>query len=391
MRRLAIRMAGVLLLLCAPVRADAHDPSSYGGLFRSRNLGATWLNADVGLFVNAALTAAPDPRDQNHLLLGTDAGLVSSLNGGRSWTPEARDLVVGSVFAIAFSPDGEDALCAAPSGVFRYRDGRWTMAEAPAGASPARAIVFGSRPGRVYLLGDHQLFASDDGGRSFRALPDQPLDGGAMTALAVATRPSETVLVVDTGRLMTSEDGGVQWRERRVGPATAPVDTAVLDPASPRRVWAASGDRIFVSDDLGREWQAVGRELPEPGTNVRGIAADPAGSAIVLTTHRGMYRSEDGGADWRLKEGNLPIHLEAGPMVRDAGDPNILYAVYSLVPYPDVWRTALEGSNLLSRAEPLSLAGGLAFILLLIVGGGLLVVRLDQRRSARSAARISPR
>jgi hypothetical protein len=382
-------MAGVLLILCAPVCATAHDPSSYGGLFRSRNLGATWLNADVGLFVNAALTVAPDPRDDNHLLLGTDSGLASSLNGGRSWTPESRDVISGPVFAIAFSPSGEDALCAATSGVYRYHDGLWTVAETPPGAAPARAIAFGARPGRVYLLGDHQLFASDDGGRGFRALPGQPSDGSTTTALAVATRSNETLLVVDAGRLMASDDGGTRWHERRIGDKGAPVDTAVLDPASPTRLWAASADQIFVSDDLGLGWRAAGRELPEPGTSVRGIAADATASTIVVTTHRGMYRSEDGGANWRLKEGNLPIHLEAGPMARDAGDPNILYAVYSLVPYPEVWRTALEGSNLLARTDPLSLAGGLAFILLLIVGGGLLVVRLDRRRSAHTATRAA--
>src|SRR4051794_24226189 len=97
--------------------ADAHDPSSYGGLFRSRNLGATWLNADVGLFLNAAVTLAVDPRDPAHLLLGTDIGLLGSRSGGRSWAPEAPGLIVGAVFAIAFAPEGERAICAAPSGV----------------------------------------------------------------------------------------------------------------------------------------------------------------------------------------------------------------------------------------------------------------------------------
>jgi len=43
--------------------ASAHDASSYGGVFRSRDLGAAWLNADVGLFLNAALVIAVDPRD----------------------------------------------------------------------------------------------------------------------------------------------------------------------------------------------------------------------------------------------------------------------------------------------------------------------------------------
>ena len=103
---------------------------------------------------------------------------------------------------------------------------------------------------------------------------------------------------------------------------------------------------------------------------MRGIAADPTATTLVVTTARGMYRSVDGGSTWTLKEGNLPVHLEAGPLVRDPSDARTLYAVYSLMPYAEVWRTALEGGNLLARVDPVSLAGGLAFVLLLMIGGG---------------------
>ena len=118
---------------------------------------------------------------------------------------------------------------------------------------------------------------------------------------------------------------------------------------------------------------------------MRGIAADASATTLVATTARGMYRSPDGGATWALKEANLPIHLEAGPLVRDPGDAATLYAVYSLMPYAEVWRTALEGSNLLARADPVSLAGGVAFLLLLLIAGGLLVRWLARRRRRRSA------
>jgi hypothetical protein len=94
-----------------------------------------------------------------------------------------------------------------------------------------------------------------------------------------------------------------------------------------------------------------------------------------------MYRSIDSGATWALKEGNLPIHLEAGPLVRDPRDPGTLYAVYSLMPYAEVWRAALEGSNLLARADPVSLAGATAFLLLLVIAGGLLVRWLARQRA----------
>ena len=54
------------------------------------------------------------------------------------------------------------------------------------------------------------------------------------------------------------------------------------------------------------------------------------------------------------------------------------------MPFAEVWRTALEGGNLLARVDPVSLAGGLAFLLLMMIGGGLLARRLAAARGARS-------
>ncbi len=180
MRRLTLWLACVLSLLAGS--ASAHDASSYGGVFRSRDLGAAWLNADVGLFLNAALVIAVDPRDSSHLLVGTDLGILSSHNGGRSWVPEARDVIIGAVFALAFSPDGELALCAAASGVFRRDQDGWLRAEAPESAIPARALIAGPANDRFYLLGQSGLFASKDGGRTYAVVPGLP-QMSEMTAL----------------------------------------------------------------------------------------------------------------------------------------------------------------------------------------------------------------
>jgi len=388
--RAAVRaLALAMLTLSVAPTAHAHDASTYGGLFRSRNLGGTWLYADVGLFLNAALTVAVDPRDPNHLLMGTDIGLYRSNNGGRSWSPEAQGLISGAVFAIAFSPDGGNVICTAPTGVFRFRDGQWTRAIAPDGAAPGREIAFGAAPDRIYLLGKKELFISEDGGQSYRRLRDGAAADAPISALAVATQPRELLLVVIGGKLMASEDGGNQWQERAIGSGGEPVDTVVLDPALPNRTWAASADRIFISDDLGGRWRAVGRSLPEAATNVRGIAADETATTLVVTTHRGMYRSDDGGQSWILKENNLPAHLEAGPLVRDQREAQTLYAVYSLLPYPEVWRSALEGGNLLSRLDPVGLGGGIAFMVLLIIGGVLLVGWLERQRSGGASDRRS--
>jgi photosystem II stability/assembly factor-like uncharacterized protein len=378
-----------MMALSVMSSARAHDAGAYGGLFRSLNLGGTWLNADVGLFLNAALTVAVDPRDPNHLLMGTDIGLLSSSNGGRSWAPEAQGLTQGAVFAIAFSPDGGEVICGAPTGIFRLAHGYWTRAVAPDGAAPARAIVFGSAPDRIYLLGDRSLFISEDSGQSYRRSRDGPGDADRITALAVAAQPGELLFAVIDGQIMASTDGDKEWRRRSLGLGGYPVDTVLFDRVLPERLWAATTDRVFISDDLGLRWRPMGRPLPEPGTNVRGIAADETASTLVVTTDRGLFRSTNGAASWEIKENNLPAHLEAGPLVRDPHQAQTLYAGYSLLPYPEVWRAARDGINLISRLALVSLAGGFAFITLLMVGGALLVGWLQRRRSGTAPGRGS--
>jgi photosystem II stability/assembly factor-like uncharacterized protein len=388
-----LRTANLLLVLflaplLAAAQAAAHDASAFGGVFRSRSMGAAWLNADVGLYLSAALIVAVDPRDPNHLLIGSDGGLLASINGGRSWVQEAPTLISGAVFAVAFSPDGTTVLCAAPGGIYRKSAGSWHQADAPGGATPGRGILFGSAPGHVYLLGRDRLFSSDDGGARFERVANDMADGERIDSLTILRRPSEALFAIAQGRLMVSTNGGQRWRQRPIAGLVEPIETVIADPAVAGRVWIAVADHLQLSNDGGRTWQAIGASLPEMHTVVRGIAADPGASTLVVTTHRGTYRSTDAGMHWMLEEGNLPVHLEAGPLARDPADPSILYVVYSLVPYPEVWRSALEGSNLLARTDPISLIGGMAFLLLLLLGSLLLVAWLVRwRREHPGAAR----
>jgi photosystem II stability/assembly factor-like uncharacterized protein len=369
------------LLVCEATYA--HDPSAYGGLFRTRNWGENWLNADVGLFLGAAVSLAIDPTDPNHLLLGTDAGLLVSRNGGRQWERAEPDRLFGAVFAVAFLQDGKHAICATPGGVFRYDGLRWNAAAAPRESAPARAIRPGAAPARLYLIGRREPFVSEDAGTTWQRIAHDLPGDAEFTELAVAQQPREVLYAVVDGVLMASEDQGLRWRALRTGAEGQRVEGLSLDPAGAGRLWIAAGDHIYRSDDAGATWSRIGNALPEAGTSVRGVAADPDARSLIVATHRGLYRSADGGATWRFLEDNLPVHLEARPLVSDPAAAGTVYAGFALMPYAELWRTALEGGNLLSRVDPISLAGGLAFLLLIILLG-VLGARALLRRSARS-------
>src|SRR5437867_5846429 len=118
---LLVVLAFAVLVALGHGASLAHDASAWGGLFRTRDAGATWLALNPASFVSGALAVAVSPIDPHHLLLATDTGLSRSRNGGRDWILEARDVLVGPAFAVAFDLDGERALAAGTTGLFRGR------------------------------------------------------------------------------------------------------------------------------------------------------------------------------------------------------------------------------------------------------------------------------
>ena len=373
----------LILLLAASfaLPANAHDPSAWGGLFRSRDFGANWFPADAGLFIGGALGVAIHPQDPAQLLYGTDARLLRSTNGGRDWVTEAAATMPGAVFAVAFDADGKGALASSGTRIFYADDGAvWQDALAPGGAAPARAFVRSpTATNRVYLAGARGLFLSDDRGRSWSRAGEGVLPETTVSTLVVAPGPPENVYAVIDGNIWVSSDGARVWQMRATGLPAGHVDTLAADVQKTGRLWNVAAAQVFVSDEAGATWTAYGRPLPEPGTSVRGLAVSEDGKILVLSTHRGVLRSTDSGQNWVQVESTLPVHLESGLLLRDPHDAATLYAGFSLSPYGEMWRRAEQGGSLLAQLDPVSLAGGLAFLVLLVVIG-ILVTRWLLRR-----------
>ena len=382
-RRRGRTALGLLVgLTLAPCSVGAHDPSAWGGLFRTRDAGATWLALSSGSFVSGAVALTVSPVDPTQLLLATDSGVLSSRNAGRDWTVEAA-VLVGAAFAVVYDWDGARALASGAQAIFR-RDGEgWRAIRAPAGAAPARALTRGAVPGRVYLAGWTGLHRSDDWGTSWvdvsAGLPDD------VEALEVRLQGPEVVHAIAGGRLWQSDDAGRQWRLSPVGSPSERVEAVTLDGDALARVWALAGGRLWRSDDGGAGWRAVGGPLPDPRPVARAMAV--VGPAVLVATERGLYQSRDGGDRWDEARGGLPAHLEAGPLVRDPASSTTIYAGFALTPYAELWRRAAEGRGALSRLGPGNLAGAAAFLALLMIAAVAAVRWLRAPRMARVRTR----
>ncbi len=367
----------ILILLAGLVLpAHAHDPSAWGGLFRSRDGGETWFAADAGLFIGGALALAVSPRDANYLLYATDTRLLASRNGGRDWTQEPGEAPGSVVYAVHALADGQGAVASSAQSLLqRSATGAWKPVLTPAGAAPARAFV--ALAGKIFLAAPGGVFASDDGGATWLpasdGLPQAPVE-----ALA-ASAPQATLFAVAADRIWASGDAGRTWQLRSNELPPGRIESLEYSAG----LWTFVDQQMYMSEDNGANWRAIGNPL-HAGTSVRGIALDGRArdgelKPIVLATHRGVLRSSDAALTWTVVEGNLPVHLEAGFLVRDPHDAATLYAGFSLTPYTEL-RARASGGNLLARLDPVSLAGGAAFLALLAMAAIVSVRRLTRAR-----------
>ena len=374
---------GVVIFVLVPLKAFAHDADAYGGLYRSRDAGATWLPADAGLFINASNAVAISPTDSNHLLYGADTRLMRSQNGGRDWHDQAPEIIAEPIFCITFDPDGKSAYVASTTGLFRSAtNGQWSALDVPLSALPIAQIVIAN--GKAYLAGNDGVYIGDADGQgwsgSASGLPEEPI-----SALLVAEhKPGASIHAVVAGRIWRSSDDGMSWQQAAGNWTDQRVDTLGVDLLDEQKLWAAGASRLFRSDDGGKNWQTHGKPLPDPNIFIRGIATMQGGNTIVLTTHRGLMRSADGGATWAKVEGALPLHLEPSPLAQDRSDPNIVYAGFSLRPYNEAWRAAQEAAQKQRDEAARKRYGAIAAIVAVIVIASVAAIFLRKRKLAPS-------
>lgn len=179
--------------------------------------------------------------------------------------------------------------------------------------------------------------------------------GGLGYDIRMDPRDPDVMYVTDAyAGAFKSLDGGMSWFPINNGISSRagtsgdgiPVFSLSLDPNDPDRLWAGTqfASDVFRSDDGGDTWTLTGTGIEEWGLSIRGITVQRGDPEIVyfaaevsshewnreqprdcygLDATRGVvYRSDNGGGDWRrIWEGdNLARYVWIHPE-----DPNLLY------------------------------------------------------------------
>ena len=245
--------------------------------------------------------------------------------------------------------------------------GEWEQAagvELPESGDAALArlwvIVPGVRDGELYAGGDPgPLFKSTDGGLSWelnRGLWEhpsrtewQPGNGGLClhTIVPWPGEPDKLLVAISAVGVWRTEDGGETWQLGNDGivpryipeeaRATATMNHCVHDvrrsPSRPERLFMQFHDGVYRSDDGGANWIDIGTDTGLPSDFGFPIVVDPADpdSAFVIpligaedrTTPGGsvtVWETRDAGASWAPRGDGLPESHAYLTVLREAFD-----------------------------------------------------------------------
>jgi photosystem II stability/assembly factor-like uncharacterized protein len=313
------------------------DPMTYymgstgGGVWKTGNAGVSWRNVSDSV-------RALDPVDEARIMGQVDpelaeAGIIRPPAEGLSQGPR-RERREGDVFGSASI--GAVAVAASDPNIV------W--------------VGTGSACPRGNVSAGDGVYKSTDGGDTWRHMGLD--EAGQIGRVVVHPTDPDVVYVAVLGKIFgpstergvyRTTDGGLSWSKVLYVSDTAGAVDLAVDPSNPRILYAAvwqaqrtpwtmiSGgpdSGLYKSVDGGNTWLKLSKGLPEGDLGRIAVAVSPAfpKRVWVLAEHDdgGLFRSDDGGAKFRLVNSNRELrqrawyytHIEADP-----ADPNTVYAL----------------------------------------------------------------
>ncbi|MGH8169926.1 MAG: WD40/YVTN/BNR-like repeat-containing protein [Steroidobacteraceae bacterium] len=339
----------VLHLACAAQRASAVGPAAVDSTdYQSLH----WRL--IGPFRGGrVLAVAGIPGNDRQFYFGAvDGGVWATRDAGRTWQPIFDREPVGSIGAIALAPSrpatmyvgsGEADMrsdIAQGDGMYKSTDGgaQWTHIGLTDSRQIARILVDPHDPDLVYtaVLGhpygpnaQRGVFRSRDGGLHWTKILYENANTGAAdlafkpgdpktiyAALWQTRRPPWSVYPPSNGPgsgLYVSHDGGDHWSriEGHGFPAHPGRIGLAVSPAAPDRIYALADGPwgeggLYRSDDGGVQWRHVSADsrIWGRGWYFCALTADPSNADRVWVMNTIVLESRDGGAHFIAKKGD---------------------------------------------------------------------------------------
>src|SRR5438874_13081617 len=309
--------SGVLVLLASSVLSLAQSAASGD---REDTLKFRFLGPQIG---NRIAAVAGVPGDPSTYYAGAASGGVwKSTDGGNRFTAVFDDQPAAAIGALAVAPSDPAQVWAGTGEAWAIRD----------------SDVMGNG-----------IYKSTDAGKTWKHMGlDQT---GRIARIVVHPKDPDTVFVCALGRttgpqqergVFRTKDGGVHWDRVLFADEKTGCSGLVMDPHNSSVLFAGMwqvemhtygefsggpGSGVYVSRDGGTTWtRLTGHGLPKPPVGKIDFAIAPSDSnrvyALIQTARQGsLWRSDDGGENWRISSHSRALIGRAGYYIRVAVSP----------------------------------------------------------------------
>lgn len=304
------------------------------GVFFTTLTDTLWHPANSGI-TNRTVDAMLGSGIGGALLAGTDgAGIFRSTAPDTNWAQIDGGML--STYGFAVVVRTADHVVFGGTGFgdqFWYSVNQgtsWTRTAFLSTHDSERAIVTDPvLPHRVYLSAyGGGVYRSDDDGITWLNPDSLSISLTNHSVRPLITMPGATGhLFVGTGiGPFETLDGGNSWSPANQGlPASFSTRSLALVPGNPLRLFTGSDSSgIYRSDDGGANWVSKNVGLANPF--IHAIVVDATNPLVVyVATDSSVYKSTDAGVTWLPARTSLPAGIEVRALIQDLVHPSLLF------------------------------------------------------------------
>ncbi|MDH5428707.1 MAG: hypothetical protein OEZ57_06145 [Nitrospirota bacterium] len=281
-----------------PTKADIIYIATNDYIYKTRDGGTHWENMSAGMTHSRVIALAIDPLFPANILAGTKGDAVfKSYDGGQRWVSRRTGLhevtISSVVHQLVFAPGSSSHVWAATS------------------------------------LG---VFESHDGGESWAKRMEGMKEVLMVLSLAIDPQQPQTLYAGTSGGVYKSVDGALNWEKVNTG-LVAPdvlkssrslgVTRIKVDLFNPDRVYTATLQGLYRTDNGGKSWNRIAESLPDH--MLIEVLLDPQQVDVLYVGHReGVSRSEDGGVTWETRNQGL-TNMNIRALAMSDLDSKVLY------------------------------------------------------------------